>query len=304
MVLAALMLPGCLSQAPATPSYRTQPWDNRYPQSRKITTPHYEIYTDIHEQQSIDQLTLVMEASYAQYSKLSPPLPPDNRPLRCYIFSRRDEWASFTSRNTGADSAIYLQINRGAYTVDDWFVAYWIGDHGTLSIAAHEGWHQFVARRYISRMPPALDEGLACAFENLRLDARDITWSFADNPARCEALRAALAANRLWLLKDLLRLHAGNVISLSRAQIDTFYAQAWAMALFLMRPESPYRAGMDRYFADLAAGCAFRPAQFAKLKSNEWHPALSEVQLAHYLGKPLVEIEAEYRLFCIELSRE
>ena len=74
--------------------------------------------------------------------------------MACYLFQTRDEWAAFTRTRTGADAAIYLQINRGGYTVRDWYVAYFIGDLGTYSVAAHEGFHQYVARHFRSRLPP------------------------------------------------------------------------------------------------------------------------------------------------------
>lgn len=75
-----------------------------------------------------------------------------------------------------------------------------------------------------------------------------------------------------------------------------------AMALFLLRDTGRYRGAMDRYMADVAAGSVYRPADFSRLKMNEWNPALSQPQLEHYLGVPLVKIEAEYREYCKQLA--
>ena len=61
-------------------------------------------------------VTWTCRCSFAPDVKLSP------NPLDCYIFESRQEWANFTKRHTGADAAVYLQINRGGYTLNDWFV--------------------------------------------------------------------------------------------------------------------------------------------------------------------------------------
>jgi hypothetical protein len=283
---------------------RVTPWDAGHPQSRIIKTPHYEIYTDLSEQDSLDNLAQLMEGAYEQYQQFCPGIPLSSQPLRCYLFAKRDEWATFTQRHTGEDAAVYLQITRGAYTVDDWFVAFWLGDRGTFSVAAHEGFHQFAARQFQGRIAPVLDEGLACMCENIGWEANLPRWNLSESRKRSEDLAAGLASHQMWSLKELLRMHAGDVISLPRERIDTFYAQSWALARFLWEGDGlRHRPALQRYLAEVAAGRAHRPAQFANLKRHDWNPDLSIAQLEYYLGSSLTDLEPAYEAFCRRIAR-
>jgi hypothetical protein len=288
---------------PTSPSpVRVGIWDRGNPNSRCVATPHYQIFTDITDAESQQQIAQLMEGAYTQYLTYLPTPPASQPPMRCFVFSRRAEWAAFTQQHAGKDAAVYLQINRGAYTIDDWFVAFWIGDSGTLAVMAHEGWHQFVARNCRGRLPPTLEEGLACTFENIHWSGPLPRWNLHEAPGRTAALSAAMHENRLWSLSQLLRLHAGDIISLPRQSIDTYYAQAWALALFLSDPDRPYYQQFQAYLADVAAGTAFRPGKFSHLKVNDWHPDLSAPQLEHYLGRSLPSIESEFRDYCRKLA--
>lgn len=304
-----LIIAGCASgnrsHGPATLApYRSDPWDARYPGTQALTSAHYRIFTDLQDPQLVGQLVQVMEGAHQQYQSLCPSVPLSVAPMRCYIFSRREEWAAFTTRHAGKDSAVYLRINRGAYAIDDWFVAFWLGDRGTFGVAAHEGWHQFVSRHFAARMPPALEEGIGCMFENIHWAGNGLPrWDLEDNATRSATLGDAIASGSFLTMADLLRLHAGDVINSPHERIASFYAQGWAMALFLLSPDSRYRPAMDRYFEDLANGKVYRPANLAHLKLNEWHPSMGQPQLEHYLGRDLVQIENDYRDFCLLLSR-
>lgn len=293
--------------APSGPSAavpgRHEPWDPKYPRSTCIVTGHYRIFTDIVDPEALDQLTQLMEGAFNQYRQLSPAIPLSSQPLRSYIFARRDQWASFTAQNTGADAAIYLKINRGAYTVDDWFVAFWLGDRGTFAVAAHEGFHQFVARNYAGRIPPAIEEGIACMFEDIEFVGRLPQWNIGASPSRRRMLATAMSTSKRWPLDQLLRMHAGDVIGLPRQQIDTFYAQTWALAMFLWEADNNrYRPAFQQYLADIAAGQAYRPADLAHLSQREWNPAMAGPQLSHYLNLPLSEITTRYERYCHTLA--
>ena len=296
-----LCMGGCAARPNNTnPSYQTEPWDPRYPKTHCLVTEHYRIYTDFSDRDDLDHTAEVMEAAYRAYNTLWPIMPSDI-PMRCFIFSNRGEWAAFTRKNAGQDAAVYLKINRGAYTVDDWFVAFWLGDQGTWSIIAHEGWHQFVARHCIGRLPPALEEGFACRFENIQWPTDDSPYfDIHQSRARSQTLADAIASNRLWPLHELIRVHAGDVIYLPREKIETFYAQSWAMSLFLLES---YPSETRRYLADVAAGRAYRPAAFANLKPNQWNPNLGQAQFEHYFERSMAEIERDYTAYCYTLSR-
>ena len=77
-------------------------------------------------------------------------------------------------------------------------MAYFIGDLGTYSVAAHEGLHQFLARHFKSRPPPFLEEGMACMFEDVKWDGDLPRWDLlvqpdpAGRPAKTLAAQARL----------------------------------------------------------------------------------------------------------------
>lgn len=306
-LLLLLLLSGCADSSPvhgpiAPSPVRIGVWDRQNPDSRCIATPHYQVFTDITDSPSQQQIAQLMEGAYTQYLAYLPSPPAGQLPMRCFVFSRRTEWATFTKEHAGKDATVYLQINRGAYTIDDWFVAFWIGDSSTISVMAHEGWHQFVARNFHGRLPPTIEEGMACTFENIHWSGPLPRWNRLESPGRTASLSAAIYENRLWPLSQLLRMHAGDVISLPRQSIDTYYAQAWALALYLSDPDSPYSQQFQTYLSDIASGTAFRPGRFSHLKPTDWHPDLSAPQLEHYLGRPLTSLDSDYRDYCRKLA--
>src|SRR2546422_10624238 len=152
LLLLLLGAGGCVSSnagltGPSEPArVRVEQWSFEGKPAKKVLTPHYAIYTTVQDEEIVASIGQLMEGALSQYRRLAPAVPVTGRPLECYLFQSRNQWASFTRGQTGADAAVYLQINRGGYTVGDWYVAYFIGDVGTLSVAAHEGWHQVVAR--------------------------------------------------------------------------------------------------------------------------------------------------------------
>ena len=184
----------------------------------RLDTPHYVIFSTVPDRGEVLRIGQLLERARDAYRSLAPEIPPSPRPMECYVFETRGQWAAYTRAHTGDDAAIYLRVNRGGYTVNDKFVAYWIGDIGTCSVASHEGWHQYVARHLKGRLPPFLEEGLACMFEQVdwvepgknmepqpRFDVRK-------NYARLSALRAAADGDDLYPLKTLLTMHAGQVV--------------------------------------------------------------------------------------------
>ena len=102
-------------------------WDFNQEQGKVLKSPHYLIHTTISDPEVLERLPQVLEGAYAQYQSFCEN-PQPNKPMRCYVFAKRSEWAEFTARHTGMDASIYLQITRGGYTIGDWFVSYYVGD--------------------------------------------------------------------------------------------------------------------------------------------------------------------------------
>ena len=227
---------------------------------------------------------------------IAPNVPLSDEPLQCYLFKDRPEWAVFTKSRTGSAANIYLQIGRGGYTVGDWYVAYFVGDVGTYSVAAHEGWHQFVARHFKTRPPPFLEEGLACLFEEVQWRGRRLpSWDLAQNNGRRNGLRDALENHTMIPLDRLVTMHAGMVVDRPHEEVEGFYAQNWAFARFLWDAEDGrYRPALQKLLADAAAGELFSDGGVKASDDAAWQPKNVKPMLEHYLGMPLADVEAAY----------
>lgn len=268
----------------------------------RIETAHYRIYSTISEDEVLDRVGQVMEGALAQYHGLAPEVPLTDRPMDCYLFESRDQWAAFTKAHTGQDASIYLRVNRGGYTVGDWYVAYWIGDVATYSVAAHEGWHQYVARYLKGRLPPFLEEGMACLFEQVEWEGTLPRWNLSQNGGRLNALRAAVAGKQLYPLSQLVRMHAGQVVGKSNARIEAFYAESWAFARYLHDGNGGLnRPAMHEMLADAARGTLFDDSSRQLSDGPLWDSSTAQPMLEHYLGKPLPDVERSFRAYVDEL---
>jgi hypothetical protein len=263
------------------------------------------MHTTVSDPAVLSKLPQVMEGAYAQYQSLAGNLPASDRPMDCYVFAKRDQWAGFTQQHTGADASIYLQITRGGYAVRDWFVSYYVGEDSTYSVAAHEGWHQYVARHFRSRLPPFLEEGTACMFESVRFKNDLPRWDLSINPTRALSLRNTIDSHKLWPLEKLITLHAGDVVRLPGDRIEAFYSQSWAFARFLCEADNGrYLPAFQRLLADTAAGNPGDGASPMRRMMGAWSPATVKPMLEHYLGKDLAAIDAEYQAFIRRMAYE
>src|SRR6185437_15596982 len=166
-LLLALFFTGCASsQSPIVRSgpftlanVKVENWSYEGEPGKRVVTPHYVVYATVTNDEFLEAVGQLMEGALAEYRRFAPAIPDDDRPMECYLFANRPQWARFTKEKTGEDASVYLQINRGGYTVRDWYVAYFLGDVGTFCVASHEGFHQFAARYFRTRVPPFLEEG-------------------------------------------------------------------------------------------------------------------------------------------------
>jgi hypothetical protein len=283
---------------------RQEQWTNGDLTGSAIVTQHYVIYTTITDQHLLEQLALVMEGALQQYQQVAPGVAVSDRLMECYVFADRRQWAQFTREKTGDDASLYLRIMRGGYTVGDRYVAYYIGDAGTLSVAAHEGFHQFAGRNFKMRIPPFLEEGLASMFENIQWDHGRPTWDLANNLNRLSSVRTGASAGKLVLLEELAGMHAGQVVNGPAAGISAFYGESWAFARFLLSQENgKYRPRLQRLLADAAAGrlegVIPRPTD-----AVFWHPASAKPLLERYLQVDLKTLDGEFLAYLDELLHE
>lgn len=295
---------GCASShSAALPSeiLHLDPWTFDGAQGSTVLTKHYVIYTTIADDRWLDAFARLMEAALAAYSRLTPGVQLTQRPMECFVFASRRQWEAFTREKTGADAAIYLHITRGGYTVRNWFVAFNIGEAGTFSVAAHEGFHQFAAQHFKTRIPPFLEEGIACMFENVQWDRGVPTWKLEENPNRLLSLHTAVDAGQFIPLSELITLHAGQVVNGPKARIPLFYGESWAFAQFLWAgKEKKYRTSLQRVMKDAAAG---RLEGFTPHPTDAvfWNPASAKPLLERYLGVDLKTLDAEFHAYVSRL---
>ena len=286
-----------------------KPWTYDGAPGEMLQTTHYEIYTTIDDADLRTKLALVMEGAHGQYRKLAPGVPSSNDRLLCFVFGRRSQWEAFTRANTGADASIYLQINRGGYTIRDWYVAYDIGAIATLSVAAHEGWHQYVARNFRGRLPPFLEEGTSTLFERIRWEKVSgpkvpgaypevPRWNLSTNGARQQSLRNTVENNRQYPLARLYRLHAGLVVGQMGGRIEAFYSQSWAFARFMLEAENgAYRPAFEKLLTDAASGEVADPSGSHRRAGLPWNPASVQPLIERYLGEPIEVTQEKYTRF-------
>ncbi len=301
-----LVASACSTQPAVERQYfSTEGWSSDGTIGVTVKTDHYLIHSTIENRDTVHTLAGVMEGALRQYQQFTPGVRISARPMECFIFARRSEWAQFTKEKTGADATIYLQINRGGYTVNDWYVAYFIGDVGTYAVAAHEGWHQYVARNFKCRLPPFLEEGIATMFESITWSGSQPRWELGRNRTRGEKLRRAIDQNGLWPLEKLITMHAGDVVNLPSAQIETFYAQDWAFALFLWDAENQrFRGALQQLLSDLANGAGPPEISVRKTNADLWDPSSAKPLLEHYLGMSLGEIDQQYQQYVRRLAND
>jgi hypothetical protein len=281
-------------------------WTFRDEPARRVRSQNYVIYTTIKDEETLEVLPQVMEGALAQYRKVAPGVNQSSSPMECYIFEKRPEWESFTKANTGPDASIYLQIRRGGYAIRDKYVAYYIGRYATASVAAHEGWHQYVARHFIGRLPPFVEEGLACMFEGIGWKDETLPrWNLSINQVRVQALRRATEGNRLWPLEKLVTMHAGEVVEENGERVDAFYAQAWCFAKFLYESENGrFRPNLQKWLAETANGTVVDPSKTHTRAGGAWNRHAVKPMLEHYLQMDFATIDKLYQAYIRKVAFE
>jgi hypothetical protein len=283
--------------ADAAPT-KVQQWAFGEEKAKLLESKHYHVYTTIKEDEVLDLLPQVMEGALSMYQQIAPGVPLGDRPMDCFIFRWRSEWDEYTQKYAGNDAKVYLQIRSGGYTIYDRYVAYYIGREGTFAVAAHEGWHQFAGRYFKGRMPPFLEEGLACMFETISWKDRLPRWNLSVNTQRAQTLRKAMDAKDTWPLEKLISMHAGDIVGESNDRIDAFYAQCWTFARFLYEGENgKYRPALQKWLEETAAGTVYDPTKSHARAIAPWNRRAVKPMLEHYLGMELPEIDKAFQAY-------
>ncbi len=226
-ILAALLLAGCQSSETGaglgvesmvelrSEPLATAPWQWGEIPGTAITTAHYHIYTTIRDSTYQRLLAKVLEAAHTQFQVTTGAAMPG--PYDAYVFGDRSQWELYTKLKTGFESSLYLQITAGGFCRQGIFAGYDIGRESTLSVIAHEAFHQLSWFAFKNRLPSWLDEGFATQNEAIEWNGVTPVFVPEHNYRRFQALRAAIRENRLWTIDELAATHAGKVIVLRKS---------------------------------------------------------------------------------------
>ncbi|NIA07252.1 MAG: DUF1570 domain-containing protein [Actinobacteria bacterium] len=241
------------SHVPTIP--KGEPWSFQESKGRIIKTAHFTIYTTARDAVLLEKLPDFLEGAYEKYLAFLPPAKDDEKPLVIYLFGRRSEWEAYTKDYTGAQAETYLKIRAGAYSYQGTCVAYMLERYHTFGVLAHEGFHQFAHRRLGHRIPPWMEEGLACNFEAHVWKNGKPEFTPDLNEFRISALERDLRNNRMFSLEELTGMQAGTAINLPPEKTATFYAQAWALTRFLQEGKNgKFRDSFRQLLDDAASG--------------------------------------------------
>jgi len=267
LILLGLALPGCgpggdgqgsglcLDDVPAgrplAVNADRKPWKHPGGVGQTVTTAHYRIFTSADNPALNDLLPGFLEAAYEHYQALTHLQADTNaKPMEVYMLASRQQWVHL-SKHVFGDKGPHLSIAAGGYCFAGIGVYWDLRRRATLSIASHEGMHQFLYHHMRHRLPTSIEEGLAVLAEGFHVRKNDNTVAFLPrhNPSRYGTLRRALV-NKRWLpAKKLLVMTGGDAIKGMTTDTLAWYSQVWALAMFL-RTSEHYSKGFYRMLAD------------------------------------------------------
>ena len=235
---------------------RVNPWKSATRDGHQIDTDHFTLRTTIRNGDLRRFLPNFSERALTQYTTAIVPLPAPSRKLESFIFGTRDEWVKFTQDRLGEDAGAYLGLGRGGYTSKSVAILYDIGPTDTLTILAHEGWHQYSQAVFQQELPVWLEEGVATFMEGYRVDSEGqplfAAWR---NFERFGELRDAVRREELIPLAELLDGTPQQFLADGRDRLLTYYAQVWALTHFFAEgANGKYRAALAELLTDAVTG--------------------------------------------------
>jgi len=276
--------------------FQSEPWTFGGAAGYKLTTAHYEVYTTLKDQVLVEALPDFVEAAYENYTRLVPPNRNPQQRMKVYLFVSRPQWEAFTRRFVGRRADVFLRVHHGGYSDRGVSVIEYVAHEITFPLLAHEGFHQYLYHHVGSKIPAWLNEGLATCCEGQRWDAYGIRefdpWY---NPGRLNHLAAGLAAGRLHPLGKLLAIDAGQVIEDTGQSVASYYAQVWALILFLREGAGgKYAPGFQRLLNALNQANIEQYAKAAHIWSDRPSFNFGEDLFRSFISDDLETVEREY----------
>jgi len=309
IALLAVCLAGC--DGPGPPAGVAMVTDARrdtWQSGEVIRTPHYRIFSTVTEPILKQNLPGFMEAAYDNYLSLTglSANDPDD-PLDMYVLGTRSEWASLTEHRLQEHSKLYLQLEAGGYCLNGVCVLWDIGPMSTMSVASHEGLHQFFWHNLAHRIPMWAEEGLCATAEGLDIYENTVRFTPEKNVQRYTDLRKAII-NGYWVkLEKLLPMDAGDAISGKPHRATGYYGQVWSLVLYI-RSRPDYRNGFYRMLQDAregrlheAAGLTGQDMVQMHHNGRDYNKRVSERLFRHYITDDLAGFKQGWLRFAQEL---
>ena len=309
MLLPLVLLAGCGAPARPPVTVRQSPWSPAAGiQGVRLETAHYDLKITARDLVLREILPTFLEATFAEYQRILPPPEGRHEKLDVYLFDTREQWAAFTRRFVPQRAHVYLYIKAGGYVDQQTATAVvWdLGRDNTLTLLAHEGFHQYLTKYFPEPVVPWLNEGLATQWEAFDLKDGRPLFTPGLNYYRRNSLRETLAEPEGWIpLRKLLGMNAGEAVVQTGQVTRGYYAQVWSLVLFLREGGDPrYSRGFARLLADvgtdrnLAGVRAYQAGTPSAAGSS-----FGEMILRHYVTEDLDTFERAYRDFCERLVR-
>lgn len=298
---APAVLPGAAAPvaAPVSVIESIEPWSFQGTPGRLIRTRWYRFFTTETDPILLDPFPEFLERCLHRYTTEFGPLPHPPMPLDTFLMADRRQWMRLTRQMMGDHAATYLLIERGGFSSGGRALLWTIGRQDTLAIAAHEGWHQYTQRTFRDELPTWLEEGIGVYMEGLIIEharplvVRPSGWA---NLERYDHLARAAATADLMPLASLLSSAPGPLLHGGADAALTYYAQVWALILFLLEHDGGvHRQSLHALLVDAAAG---------RLVSLRAHTQADDAQPAdarHDTAHPACEVF--HRFFDHDLAR-
>lgn len=284
-----------------------EPWTYAGAQGKIIRTAHYRIYTTETDAMLVDRLPRFLELALDHYRSALARLPAPPMRLDTYLMDNRAQWTRLTTQLMGRDAEKYLRIGRGGFATGGVAVLYDIGLFDTMSIASHEGWHQYTQRTFRDPLPVYLEEGIASYMEGHKWAGATPVFLPWANVERFDQLRTAQARGALMPLQELLDSTPQELLDHVGDGALNYYAQVWALIHFLNEGAGgKHKEALRNLLLDASAG-RMRNVMANKYGAQAGVAALASRRgtwlFAAYFGDDLNAIGDEYDAFMRALVR-
>jgi len=282
-----------------------EPWTFGSSRGRVLSTPSFRIFTTLGSGFIADRAPEFIETALARYRTAFAPLPAPSHPLDTYLLANRPQWSRAAAHILGPTGAPYQQIIRGGVTSGGRSILYDIGNADTFALLAHEGWHQYTQSTFKYPLPIWLEEGIATVMEGFRWRVDDpaapefLAWC---NLERFDQLRDTLSRGEFQSLPDLLASSPARTLDGGPDNALSYYAQVWALTLFLMEGDGGTHApGLNQLVQDAARGTLRAQTTGGTSPLDAQRMAIDPHGLSTfhaYFGLDPTAMHVGYRAFC------